>query len=338
MTDLTNDFPNWGEVGEFPIAGFFYEGGDQVNEKHMDALWNGINTQFDEFIAGIEDRVHEIEGDLILDSGLAVSQGTNVREVDITASTEGAYVDGQQTGSTSSNAIVLTAGGPRTDSIWVDSAGQTGKTEGTTSVGDDKHKLAEVDVGSGDTISAIRETGHSITRSWAADDYDADQIPGGTRAGDFWHDLDLARTKVRHGGAWAQIVTEEDDVTFNANDGLDGGGTFDPVDGYTVDFTVDITDFITTGIIDGGANNLELDESVIKDGGSKEIDAQEFAGGDGTNGQVLKTDGANASWETINTGNTGISKFDQESSISGLSEGDLVYSRDTNKIFVEDGI
>jgi len=315
MTDLTNDFPNWGEVGEFPIAGFFYEGGDQVNEKHMDALWNGINTQFDEFIAGIEDRVHEIEGDLILDSGLAVSQGTNVREVDITASTEGAYVDGQQTGSTSSNAIVLTAGGPRTDSIWVDSAGQTGKTEGTTSVGDDKHKLAEVDVGSGDTISAIRETGHSITRSWAADDYDADQIPGGTRAGDFWHDLDLARTKVRHGGAWAQIVTEEDDVTFNANDGLDGGGAFDPADGYTVDFT--------------------LDESVIKDGGSKEIDAQEFAGGDGTNGQVLKTDGANASWETINTG---ISKFDQESSISGLSEGDLAYSRDTNKIFVEDGI
>jgi hypothetical protein len=39
---IKNRFPTWGEEGEFPPDGFFYSGGDQVNEKHLDALWYNI--------------------------------------------------------------------------------------------------------------------------------------------------------------------------------------------------------------------------------------------------------------------------------------------------------
>lgn len=189
MTDLTNNFPSWGETGEFPSAGFFYEGGDQVNEKHLDALWNGINVQFDEFIEGIEERVEDLSGDLILDSGLAVSQGGGTREVDITASSAGAYVNGQQTGSTSSATLTLTANGSgstRTDSIWVNTNGQTGKSEGTTVVSDTRHKIAEVDVSTGDTITAVRDTGRHYADHAAAEE-STEVAPTG---GSVWYDTD----------------------------------------------------------------------------------------------------------------------------------------------------
>ena len=39
---IDNRFPTWGEEGEFPPDGFFYTGGDQVNEKHLDALWHNV--------------------------------------------------------------------------------------------------------------------------------------------------------------------------------------------------------------------------------------------------------------------------------------------------------
>lgn len=48
---LTDRFPSWGETGTLPAAGFFYEGGDQVNEKHLDALWHNLDQFEDEVIA-----------------------------------------------------------------------------------------------------------------------------------------------------------------------------------------------------------------------------------------------------------------------------------------------
>lgn len=89
---------------------------------------------------------------------------------------------------------------------------------------------------------------------------------------------------------------ENDNITLNAGEGLDGGGSV--ALGGSFSANVDVTDFITTGITEDGSNNLELDESVIKDGGPKEIDVQEFAGGDGASGQVLFTDGADAYWDS----------------------------------------
>lgn len=54
MVSLTNEFPDWGDTGELPDNGFFYEGGDQVNEKHLDGLWHNVQTHFDEVHTELE--------------------------------------------------------------------------------------------------------------------------------------------------------------------------------------------------------------------------------------------------------------------------------------------
>jgi len=59
MWTITDRFPDWGETGEFPPIGFFYEGGDQINQKHLDALWNGIKKFEDE----TRDALDDIDGD-----------------------------------------------------------------------------------------------------------------------------------------------------------------------------------------------------------------------------------------------------------------------------------
>lgn len=155
--NISDRFPSWGEDGEFPATGFFYEGGDQVNEKHMDALWNGIN--------GLE----------------------------------------------------------------------------------------------GDVQAALNDL-----------DSDGD---GEVDAADIARALDSSKV----------------------GDGLNGG------DG--TELSVDVTDLLGDGLTEG-SNNFIFDESSIKDGGVKEIDAQEFAGADGTSGQVLTTNGAAVSWESPPTGRT----------------------------------
>ena len=63
--DITVTFPLWGEDGEFPQDGFFYEGGDQVNEKHLDALWNGVQTLQTDVESALEDI--DSDGDGVVD-------------------------------------------------------------------------------------------------------------------------------------------------------------------------------------------------------------------------------------------------------------------------------
>lgn len=59
---ITDRFPSWGESGEFPADGFFYEGGDQVNEKHLDALWNGIKGLENDVQAALNDIDSDSDG------------------------------------------------------------------------------------------------------------------------------------------------------------------------------------------------------------------------------------------------------------------------------------
>ncbi len=335
MSDLYNEFPSWGEQGEYPSDGFFYEGGDQINQKHMDALWNGVNVHFNKLIEGVKDRVRDIHGDLILDDGAAVSTTGTTREIEVSSS-DGLYVDGQYVNNVNTKTITLQSNGgstTRTDSVWVDMNGQVDVSTDTTTVSDSRHKLAEVDVSTDDTIVDVRNTGRRIAYHFTSESFDSGQVPGGIRDGDLWHDSDASRSKLRQGGDWQTIVTEEDDVTVTAGDGLDGTETENLIGGADFSLNVDVAELLGTGITES-SNNLELDESVIKDGGAKEVDAAELAGDDGTSGQFLQTNGTSTSWETIHS----ISKFDQESNISGLSEGDIAYSRNTNKLFVEDGL
>lgn len=62
--NITERFPSWGETGEFPAAGFFYEGGDQVNEKHLDALWNGVNGLEEDVQAALNDIDSDSDGEV----------------------------------------------------------------------------------------------------------------------------------------------------------------------------------------------------------------------------------------------------------------------------------
>lgn len=48
---ITDRFPDWGETGSLPAAGFSYSGGDQVNEKHFDALWHNLDLFEDEVVS-----------------------------------------------------------------------------------------------------------------------------------------------------------------------------------------------------------------------------------------------------------------------------------------------
>jgi len=60
--EIVDRFPIWGETGEFPIDGFFYEGGDQVNEKHLDALWNGLKELENDTRSALEEIDSDADG------------------------------------------------------------------------------------------------------------------------------------------------------------------------------------------------------------------------------------------------------------------------------------
>lgn len=104
-----------------------------------------------------------------------------------------------------------------------------------------------------------------------------------------------------------QMSLENDDVTVSAGTGLIGGGS------VTLGNSVTLTHADTSSQGDFSAPSGEAVTSIF-------LDAQ---------GHVTSV-----SSEKVSR----ISKFDQESNISGLDEGDLAYARDTNRIFVEDGL
>jgi hypothetical protein len=59
---VSDRFPSWGETGESPGSGFFYEGGDQVNEKHLDYLWNSLKGLEDDVQAALNDIDSDSDG------------------------------------------------------------------------------------------------------------------------------------------------------------------------------------------------------------------------------------------------------------------------------------
>lgn len=157
MTHDANQFPSWGASGTFPEDGFSYQQGDQVSEASMDALWNGIQTHFDKAFTQIADRTIELIGHMVMD-GLMVSAGSGTT-VSIQQSTQGAYVDGHFTGPIDATTITLGSNGTttaRTDTIYVTKDGVLKSSSGTTSAPNETMKLAEADVETSDTISAVR--------------------------------------------------------------------------------------------------------------------------------------------------------------------------------------
>ena len=260
MSDLTNLFPQWGDDGVLPSNGFFYSGGDQVTADNFNALWNGVQTQNAQLIDGVRDRVRDAVGDVVLNGGLVVSDGTNPRDVDVSAS-DGAYVDGQKVDSVSATTLTVSAGGPRTDSLYLTTDGTLGLSEGTTTVADNRMKVAEVDLGSGDTITAIRNTANDLQY-----DYVTETQPSGASAGDTWLDLSANRVKVYQNGGFRTLITEQDSITVSGGDGLSGGGSINLLGGST-SLDVNVSDFAGTHLSDDGSNNLTVDDDFVSNTG-----------------------------------------------------------------------
>lgn len=70
---IQDRFPTWGESGESPPDGFFYSGGDQVNEKHLDYLWNSIDALRDDTNTALSDLDSDADG--VVDEADALTSG-----------------------------------------------------------------------------------------------------------------------------------------------------------------------------------------------------------------------------------------------------------------------
>jgi len=254
MSDLYNEFPSWGEVGEYPPTGFFYEGGDQVNEKHLDALWNGVEKHVGNLNDAIANRVEDIEGDLVLDNGLVASQSSGVGEVNISA-TSLAYVAGERVTNVGSTTITLSSNGgstTRTDVLFLRQDGNISDETGTTSAPAETLTIAEVDVESDDTISDIRNYARN-RRFHVASEYN-----DSTRNGDLWYDIGDGRIKVQQNGDFQKLLTEQNQISIVAGDGLTGGGSNLSLENPSTSLSVDVSDFAGSDIQGDGNNNLEL--------------------------------------------------------------------------------
>jgi hypothetical protein len=70
---IEDRFPTWGETGESPPDGFFYEGGDQINEKHLDYLWDNLDALRDDANAALTDIDSDSDG--VVDEADALTNG-----------------------------------------------------------------------------------------------------------------------------------------------------------------------------------------------------------------------------------------------------------------------
>jgi hypothetical protein len=309
MSDLYNEFPSWGETGDYPQDGFFYEGGDQVNEKHMDALWNGVQKHIDNLNTAIRDRVRDLHGNVVLDQGLVASIGGGTREVDVTASSGGAYVSGQYTGSVSAQTTSHTAnsgGSTRTDVVYLGQDGNVSKSEGTASAPADTLKIAEVDVATDDSINDVRNYARDHAHVIASENQ-----PTGAEPGDLWQDHTANREKVYQSGAWRKLLTDQDSATITAGDGLKNGGSFD-LDGGSVTLDIEPADFAGDGVKDDGSDNIAVEPndfagSYLTDDASDNLNLNIDLVADDIVGDGLKSPGSSIDIEPADFAGNGLS-------------------------------
>jgi hypothetical protein len=217
MTDLQNNWHNHGDSGSKPADGKDYSGGDNVYAKTLDFLFNQQRLDKDEINDAILRRIRHLHGDVAL-NGLVVSQGANALEVDV--SSGDGYVDGQYTEDVAAATVTLSSNGgdsTRTDSIWVNSSGQVGKSEGATSVSETRMKLAEADVETDDTISAIRNYARDAVRVFASEN-----APPYANNGDRWYDHSNERVKTYINGSWTAMFPADGSVPLDGTLHLHG--------------------------------------------------------------------------------------------------------------------
>lgn len=317
MTDITNPFPSWGETGSSPPSGFSYSGGDQVNEKHLDYLWDQQDKFANETITALEDRVTDLHGNVLLGSGAVVSQGAGTREVDVSALSAGAYVDGQRVGSVNSTSFTLStngSGSERTDVVWLDQSGTFGTSEGTTTVSNSRMVLAEVDVSTGDSITDVRNVARDhvsvVTTETEPDNPDA---------GDAYHERGTENYDVYVNGSWETLW-------HTGNDGSGSGLDADSVDGLEPPFS--------SSVSEGGSEVVAV-PTDLNFGTSLNVTD------DGDQTVTIDFDGSAAEVD----GPDGTSHFagslpqfaDNSTGLSNTSEGDIYYNTSDNSLYLNDG-
>jgi hypothetical protein len=168
--NITDRFPSWGETGESPQDGFFYDGGDQVNEKHLDYLWNSVK--------GLENDVQSALNDIDNDSDGVVDKADSANtykgnEIDsdgdgvvddatnVTATYKGNDIDSDGDGTVDESDSALTYKGNDIDSDG----------DGTVNSADTAEKVKGNDIDS-DGDGTVDESDSALT--YKGNDIDSD--------------------------------------------------------------------------------------------------------------------------------------------------------------------
>lgn len=257
MSDLYNDFPNWGESGEYPPNGFFYEGGDQVNEKHLDALWDGIDDHISNINDSIRGRIDDLYGNIVLDDGLVASDGSGTREIDVSA-TSGAYVEGHRIDSVSATTITYNtnnSGSRRNDTVYLTIDGTVEYEAGATDPPSGTLAIAELDINPDDSILSIRDRVKRLVDVTAGD-----VAPSDPSNGDIWMDTSENAAKV-----WFDSNGSFDPIPLNGQFGVTNGID---MEGEPIIDTTDDTIDISGGIVlSSQLTNPDTDGEILNNNG-----------------------------------------------------------------------
>lgn len=76
---VSDYFPSWGDTGEKPPSNKNYSGGEQVNEKHFDYLWNALDQLEAEVWSALSDIDSDKDGKVdAADTADTATDATNV--------------------------------------------------------------------------------------------------------------------------------------------------------------------------------------------------------------------------------------------------------------------
>lgn len=122
---ITDLFPPWGDNGERPPDNFQYDGGDQVNEKHLDYLWYEVGELEKEVRAALEDIDSDKDGTVDNADKL---DGTELSDIAVSIEDSGTLIVDPSSGINFGSNLAVTDDGDGT--VTVDgSAGGTSETD-----------------------------------------------------------------------------------------------------------------------------------------------------------------------------------------------------------------
>jgi len=284
---ISDLFPPWGDSGERPPDNFQYDGGDQVNEKHLDYLW----TQVGALENDVRDALDDIDDD---------KDGT-VDEADSSLTYKGNDIDSDGDGTVDESDSALTYKGNDIDSDGdgvVDAANSATDANNVTAT----YKGNDID-SDGDGIvnnsNELEGNDTAAVRNHAPNSHASSHFDGG---GDEIDAADLAGAS----GNAGQVLTSDGSAASWGSSSVSGpwyGRGSDGSQTYSSNTTINGTFQFTDMTIEAGTtvsvNNWVFIAATnsITINGTLEADGQGASGGSGGDG--------NASNNIISAGDSG---------------------------------